>query len=189
MKLISQVTSMMKAAAAAQATSRQNPPQLMKLILIGLECDVNLTAQYNPKEVQIEKSLTWNAGANAKDDRPQLEFASVQARTLSLELMFDTYEQETDVQDYVKKLMKLTTVMEQSANGEENKRPSLVQVQWGKPDMPIFEGVIASVSTKLTMFMPSGMPVRATCGVKIMEATRTFKKDKKKQPPRPPTAW
>ena len=48
--------------------------------------------------------------------------------------------------------------------------------------MPVFEGVIASLTTKLTMFMPSGLPVRATCGVKIMEAARKFKPERKTRP-------
>ena len=69
------------------------------------------------------------------------------------------------------------------------KRPTLVQVRWGNPDLPIFEGVIESVSTKLTMFLPSGTPVRATCNVKMMEAQRSFQAGRKGIPPGPPTRW
>ena len=52
---------------------------------------------------------------------------------------------------------------------------------WGaRPDaggLPAFEGVIESVGMKYTMFLPSGMPVRATCSVKFKEASRaSFKK-------------
>lgn len=170
--------------------SRQNPAQLQKLVLIGLECNVDVTAQYNPKEVSIEKSLSWNAGANKKADLPQLEFSAVQARTLSMELMFDTYEQEEDVQVHLAQLMRLASVIDPAAkdHSEKDRRPTLVQVQWGKPDMPIFRGVIASISTKLTMFLPSGMPVRATCTIKIMEATGESK-GRSKRPPGGPTSW
>jgi hypothetical protein len=170
---------------------KQAPPPLQKLVLIGLECDVEVKAQYNPKEVQIEKSLSWNPGPNKKDDRPHLEFASVQARTLSMELMFDTYEEEGDVQDHLALLMRLATVIDPTAtdHSEKDRRPSLVQVQWGKPDMPIFRGVISSISTKLTMFLPCGTPVRATCGIKIMEAAGEAKLSRAKRPPLHPTRW
>lgn len=181
----------MKPAARPTAPPTSAPRQLQKLTLIGLECDVDLEAQYNPKEVSIEKSLTWQAGANSKDDRPQLTFGSVAARTLSMELFFDTFEQETDVQVYLAKLLKLASVIDPdtSNHSEKDKRPTLVQVQWGKPDMPIFRGVISSLSTKLTMFLPSGTPVRATCGVKLMEATADIKGSPVKRPPKGPTSW
>jgi hypothetical protein len=177
--------------------ARSKPaPQLQKLALVGLECDIDVTAQYNPKEVQIEKSLSWNSGANSKDDRPQLEFGAVQARTLSMELMFDTYESEEDVQQHVSKLLKLASVIDPNNKNhtERDRRPTLVQVQWGKPDLPIFRGVIQSISTKLTMFLPSGTPVRATCNVKMMEATYNInwkgaKKKENKKPPGSPTSW
>jgi hypothetical protein len=87
--------------------------------------------------------------------------------------------------------MRLASVIdpETSQHTEKDRRPTLVQVQWGKPDMPIFRGVIASLSTKLTMFLPSGMPVRATCTVKLMEASGDFKGERKKRPPGAPTRW
>jgi len=48
-------------------------------------------------------------------------------------------------------------------------------VKWGT--LPDFEGVLESVSTKYTMFLPNGTPVRATCSCKFKEASRlSFKK-------------
>lgn len=153
------------------------PPK--KVAIFGLEIDVDLIAQYNPKELQIEKSVTWNASANAKSDHPDLEFAAVGPRTLSMELLFDTYEEAhrdgrlVDVADrYVKKLMQLMSVMKPDSENEDEKRPSVVQVRWETNEHAAFEGVLQSVSTKYTMFAPNGTPVRATCTIKIMEATR-----------------
>jgi hypothetical protein len=170
-----------------------SPPLLQKLVLVGLECNIDVKAQYNPKEVSIEKSLSWTPSPNSKDDRPDLAFGSVAARTLSMELMFDTYEDETDVQTYLGQLMRLASVIDPATSNhtEKDKRPSMVQVVWGKPDMPIFRGVIQSMSTKLTMFLPNGTPVRATCNIKILEASGYFgdPKKKPKKPPGSPTAW
>ena len=51
-----------------------------------------------------------------------------------------------------------------------------VKVVWAG-GLPPFEGVIESVGTKYTMFSDKGFPVRATCNVKIKEASRaSFKK-------------
>ena len=59
---------------------------------------------------------------------------------------------------------------------EDEKRPSRVKVVWAG-GLPPFEGVIESVGTKYTMFSDKGFPVRATCTVKIKEASRaSFKK-------------
>jgi hypothetical protein len=58
----------------------------------------------------------------------------------------------------------------QDADGpEDKKRPPKVGVKWGK--LPEFQGVIESVSTKYTMFLPDGTPVRATCHVTVREAS------------------
>jgi hypothetical protein len=52
-------------------------------------------------------------------------------------------------------------------------------VVWGAGGPPTdvlgggpFRGVIESLQTKYTMFLPNGTPVRATCNVKIKEAAR-----------------
>lgn len=173
-----------------QPTPASESVQLQHVVLVALENEITVKAQYNPQEIQIEKSVSWTAAANAKDDRPNLEFGSVAARTLSMELMFDTYESGLDVQEaHVSDLMKLMAVMDPGGNDEMRKRPSLVQVQWGQRDMPIFEGVVESVAVKYTMFLPSGRPVRATCNVKVKETGRAFKADRKKFPGRGASAW
>jgi hypothetical protein len=46
-----------------------------------------------------------------------------------------------------------------------------VVVKWPGGKLPEFQGVIESVSTNYTMFLPDGTPVRATCRVAIREAS------------------
>jgi len=153
----------------------QNNAASNKIVIIGLENGVNLTAQYNPKEIGLDKSVPWQKGKNSKANTPDLEFTSADGRSLSVELFFDTYETQTDVHaEYVSQLLKLAEVMSESGP-EDKMRPTRVKVQWGT--LPDFEGVLESVSTKYTMFLPSGMPVRATCSCKFKEASRlSFKK-------------
>jgi hypothetical protein len=80
----------------------------------------------------------------------------------------------------------LLTIVEPS--GEPGRR---VMVVWSG-GLPEFMGVIESVSTKYTMFLPSGTPVRATASVRVKEADKasmkqggskeTDKSDSKKEP-------
>lgn len=129
-----------------------------------------VTAMYNPKEIEVEKSVPWTKSPISTGDRPSLAFSSAEGRTMSFELMFDGFETGTNVHTaFVDPLMKLTLV--QDPNGPEDKRrPPRVSVKWGEGKLPEFQGVIESVSTKYTLFLPDGTPVRASCRVTIREA-------------------
>ena len=131
---------------------------------------IMVTATYNPKEIQVDKSVPWRKTPESKSDQPSLEFSSADGRVMSFELMFDTHEAGTNVHTvFVDSLVKLALV--QDPNGaEEKRRPPRVGVKWGVGTLPEFQGVIDSVSTKYTMFLPDGTPVRATCRVTIREA-------------------
>ena len=48
---------------------------------------------FNPKELSVDKSVPWQKHKSAEGDQPELEFTSADGRSMSLELMFDTYEQ------------------------------------------------------------------------------------------------
>jgi hypothetical protein len=90
---------------------------------------------------------------------------------MSFELVFDTYEAGTNVHTgFVENLLTLALV--QDPNGaEDKKRPPKVAVKWAGGKLPEFQGVIESVSTKYTMFLPDGTPVRASCLVTVREAS------------------
>lgn len=145
-----------------------------KVVIVG-ENGITVTAQYNPKEVGVDKSVPWQKAPNAHGNTPDLEFTSADGRSMSFELFFDGYEQNIDVHAaFVSKLIKLAEVMSESGP-EDKMRPPQVKVTWGT--LPEFKGVLESVSTKYTMFNAAGMPVRCTCSVKFKEANRlSFKK-------------
>ncbi len=147
-----------------------------KLRIISLEQGGAVEAQFNPKEIAIDKTVPWQKAPTSTGDQPELTFTSADGRTLSFELLFDTSKQGTDVHAaHVAGLIALTTIMNPS--GPENlRRPPRVKVLWGN-SLPAFEGVIESVGTKYTLFLANGTPVRATCTVKLKEASRaSFKK-------------
>ena len=59
---------------------------------------IMVTAQYNPKEIGIDKSVPWNKHKNPKGDIPMLEFTNAENRSMSLELFFDKFEAGGTVQ-------------------------------------------------------------------------------------------
>ena len=133
----------------------------------GLEVE----AEYNPKELQIDKSVPWqkNPQSNKAPDKGiQLEFTGAEGRTMSVELLFDGYEKNQSVAGKVAKLNEMASVMKPGNSDENQRRPHLCVVKWGKT-IPRFTCVIESLSTKYTMFSDSGVPLRATCTVKLKE--------------------
>lgn len=151
---------------------------------------LEVEAQFNPSQIQLEDSASWSAGKESKGDVPALEFTGNASRTLSVELFFDGLEEQRDVQkEFVEPLVSLSRVMDpREKYDEEVMRPPLVAFAWG-PVMPTFRGVIQSVSTKLTMFLADGTPVRATCALKLMEASvESFQKRPQNRVAPPPAA-
>jgi hypothetical protein len=144
-----------------------------KLSIQSLEgTRIVVTAMFNPKELTVDKSVEWKRQTASKDDPPALEFTAAEGRAMSFELMFDGFESATDVHaTYVANLEKLAAAMD-PAGAADRQRPPRVSVKWGAGKLPEFQGVIESVSTKYTMFLPDGTPVRATCQVKVREAGR-----------------
>lgn len=140
-----------------------------KLKIIGLEGSRDgktVQAQFNPKELQVDKSVPWQKQKKAKNPA-DLEFTGGEPKTMTVELMFDGYEQgsQSTVQSSVDTLLLLAEV------DEGLKRPSKVKVIWGdQGKLPPFEGVIESISTKYTMFSPDGVVLRATCNLKLKQA-------------------
>ncbi len=81
--------------------------------------------------------------------------------------MFDTYETKDNVYEkFIRSLENLTLV------DPALDRPPMVKVVWGQANgLPAFSGVVDSMSTKYTMFMPDGTPVRATASLKMKSAS------------------
>jgi hypothetical protein len=145
------------------------------LIYIGSLDDTGLTvqAQYNPKELQVDKNIGWQKKNQANQANPtglQLEFTGAEGRSMSLELLFDGYESKTSVAGQVAALNKMASVIDPTSSDENKRRPHLCICAWGST-VSSFQCVIQSVSAKYTMFSESGDPLRATCTLKLMEAS------------------
>jgi hypothetical protein len=154
-------------------------PQLARVVIGSLD-DVGLgvEAQYNPKELTIDHSIPWKAPEHIRQGHEHdVEFAGGDGRSLSFELFFDGFESGMSVEKAVQDLTQLARVRDAMSSVDDLRRPHKVAVAWGAGAsrnstdyFPPFFGVIESVQTKYTMFLPGGTPVRATCQIKIKEA-------------------
>jgi hypothetical protein len=136
---------------------------------------LQVEAQYNPKELQIDKTVPWAKHNKANANGLQLEFTGAEGRSMSLELMFDGYETKTSIQDKVASLEEMASVRDATSSTDDKRRPHHCVVVWGTvmggTDNK-FKCVIESMSTKYTMFLSDGTPVRATVTLKLKEAER-----------------
>jgi hypothetical protein len=141
------------------------------LSISGIESGVVFTAQTNPREIQVDKAVLWQKAPTSRSDQPELQSTGADGRSMSFDLTFDTSPTGVDVYNtWLTKLVTLSMIMD--LNGpEEKRRPSRVKVQWGSPAI-LFEGVIDSIGIKYTQFLQDGTPVKATCSVKLKEASR-----------------
>lgn len=122
--------------------------------------------QFNPKEYSIQKSAEWSSHAVTSADPPMPEFKGVQGRTLTLELFLDgTSKESPKVLTTVKKLFECCSLDPKS---KEKKKPSgpFVWFHWGQLH---FLGSVKQVNVKYTLFDSAGDPLRATCGLTLLE--------------------
>lgn len=148
-------------------------PKPLKCMIKNLDTGEEVEAHFNPKELAVEKSVPWNKHKDSKGDTPLLEFTDAEPKTMSVELLFDTYESRKSVyKKYVKTLESFTLIVDQ-----KKKRPPMCIFLWGK-SFPSFMGVIESLATKYTMFLADGTPVRATVTVKMKQADKLIKGEK-----------
>ncbi|MGF6754540.1 CIS tube protein [Paraburkholderia sp. GAS334] len=121
-----------------------------------------IVALFNPKSLGITRQVQWQTQPATKHDSPELQYTSGQPATLSVELFFDTYDNDrsADRKDsvftaYMSKLLALTTV-----RGDKH-RPPVCRLKWGSQGI-FFQGVLQQLDQQYTMFMDDGKPVRAT---------------------------
>lgn len=151
--------------------SKRSRAAMAKLTIINLDQGGAFEAQLNPREIGVEKTVPWQKAPTSAGDQPEMTFTAAEGRTMSFELSFDTSKQGTDVHAaHVAGLQALTMIMN-PAGPEDKRRPPRVKIVWGN-GVHTFEGVIEWLGIQYTMFLPSGTPVRATCAVRVKEASR-----------------
>jgi hypothetical protein len=142
----------------------------LKANLREVDKDAVVEVMYNPKEYTIDSSTQFQRSAMPGLQTPVTQFVSGQTQTLSLDLFFDTYEAKTDVRIHTAKVTNLLKI------NRDIHAPPVCRFEWGVPlsleKGVFFQGVFDKVTQKFTMFLDSGIPVRATLSVSISEFRR-----------------
>jgi LysM repeat protein len=133
---------------------------------------------FNPNEVAISKSNKWEPENSSGTNLPDVHFKGAGARSLALTLVFDTYERRTDVREATNKVLGLMDAPADKAKNSKHTRPPHVMFRWG--DFETFPAVITQLSQKFTLFLESGMPVRATLSVTLQEVPQQAAKNQSK---------
>ena len=131
---------------------------------------------FNPKELSVEKSNQFAEVAIPGLSSPILQFVRGNARSVTMDLFFDTYEEGVDVRIFTDRITgwdagSMLSNLPGAAKGlmdidSELHAPPVCLFIWGAF---VFQCIIERVSKRFTMFLPEGIPVRATLSVTLKE--------------------
>jgi nucleoid-associated protein YgaU len=138
--------------------------------LLRTELKTEIPFLFNPAELTITKSNSWQASENKGGNAPQLRFQGGQSGTLALSITLDTTKDGTDVTEHTNKLLELLKVDMSlpGADGSRNKgRPPWVVFNWG--NLHSFKAIVERLQIKFTYFASSGMPLRAKADLALKQ--------------------
>ena len=131
---------------------------------------------FNPKELSIEKSNQYSEVNIPGLPSPIVQFVRGNARSVTMDLFFDTYEQGKDVRIHTDQITgwdagSMYSRLPNEKKGLKEKdsdlhAPPVCIFIWGAFT---FQCIIERVSKRFTMFLPEGIPVRATLSVTLKE--------------------
>lgn len=136
---------------------------------------VRVKCLFNPKELSVEKSNQYAEVNIPGLSSPILQFVKGNARSVTLDLFFDTYEEGRDVRlstdlitgwDAGSMQSRLSPTKGLMDIDSDLHAPPVCIFTWGDFS---FQCIIEKVSKKFTMFHPDGFPVRATLNVTLKE--------------------
>ena len=129
-------------------------------ILIAPENQGSFEVLFNPTQYSVDKGNTIAQAAIPGLEAPILQYVHGNMRTLSMELFFDSYEEEYDITEDTDQIYDLL-YLDPSTHA-----PPICDLTWGTFQ---FRGVLDHVSGKFTLFLADGTPVRATLTVVFNE--------------------
>ncbi len=148
-------------------------------LYVGALLGFSVEVQFNPTELSIARTTSWEGVPVPERDFPRTEFKGGNAATYNLSLFFDAYAtddyksskpERRDIRKDINKLMAMSLrtygfslPIPYPYLGEP---PSIIFV-WG--GIKLFRAVMTSINVKYTMFDSNGVPTRATADCGFME--------------------
>jgi len=122
-------------------------------ILEGPQQGEEIQVMFNPTEYSVSTNVEMSGEGRG------IQFQRVGMETFSISLFYDTYESQTDVRDETDQIVSLTMP---AVELRETSRPPYCNFIWGGFS---YSGIISNVDQRFTMFLESGIPVRAELSV------------------------
>lgn len=122
---------------------------------------VDITAQFNPTQVQLAKSALLKGVKNKTDNSEKQQYIRGRNEQLTFELLFDATLEDIDVKQVTDQLVALTLIQPKSEH------PPIVTVIWGTT--LAFKALTHEVQRTFTLFDEGGRPLRATVRVTFIE--------------------
>jgi nucleoid-associated protein YgaU len=142
------------------------PKQLERAKIIQVKpAGSSVEVLFNPSEYRVSKSNQFAEVAVPGLSAPILQYSRGNSQTLTMKLFFDTYDprhaegrygKDQDVTLYTRRVTDMMKI------NSELHAPPICQFSWGNFN---FVGVIQQADVQFTLFLPSGVPVRATVDV------------------------
>lgn len=165
---------------------------LVKAKITNLLTTEDVVCMFNPREYTFSKTNNWSENVKKGQDVADLVFGGGAPASLSLQLLFDTYESHSsvelstrrgeDVRKYTKGLWDMMKIHPRSTDTtSEMGEPPHCQFAWG--NLWSFEAVIVSISQKFTLFASDGTPLRAILDVSFKQI-----RDENRYPRQNPTS-
>jgi nucleoid-associated protein YgaU len=133
---------------------------LDKATITNLQTGDQIPVMFNPEEYSLDLGNTFAEIGIPGLKAPPIQYVRGNARTLKMELFFDSTDHGGDVRVATKRL---TDLLEQDPRTQA---PPILLFTWGGFG---FKCVLESVGQRFTMFLDDGTPVRATLSVSFKE--------------------
>ena len=139
---------------------------------------VEFEVQFNPESLKLTLSNVNSGGDQAQ--RSTQQFIGSYNAKMSVDLIFDTTEDGSDVRRLTKAVAYFVIAQEQP-NSKDNKRiPPNVRFEWGSF---VFSGVADNMSETLEYFAEDGTPLRATVALSLTHNDTVLMNDKRNPGP------
>jgi LysM repeat protein/uncharacterized protein YoxC len=125
--------------------------------------------QFNPKDLKLTDSSKWKVGEEVSKEKPSLTYEKGDPAKLMMELIFDTTDDGSSVEEnYVKNLRAFFSAALEAEDDEGNAttQPYFSKFTWNEFE---FVGVIEKLVVTYMMFSSTGVPLRAKVKLTMME--------------------
>ncbi|MEU6369516.1 tail protein X [Streptomyces sp. NPDC046931] len=126
---------------------------------------------FNPAQLSLTRHAEWKSTpAQIERDGSLPEFMGSRPREMSVEIFLDSSDEPTS-STVLKKVESLLDCCEVTTRSIAAKQPSppWVVLQWGSFSTARFTAYISSVEATYTLFGTTGVPIRATCQLRLHE--------------------